>query len=221
MINNIEQLEQYIKTKYQNEASGHDWFHIYRVTYLALNLAQPQDDCDYIKLLALLHEELDDKLNPDDALQQLKNILADHHIESSLYSRLIKDIQSIGFKGGFHQVDRTREAMIVSDADLLDAMGAIGIARTFQYNGQVKHAPFYDPALAKVELNNYADYRQKKRNAIAHFDEKLLRLKDLIVTDKGQKLANKRHQRMVQFVEDFFSELAESGVDISDRFLIE
>lgn len=218
-IENIEQIEQYIKTKYQNEASGHDWFHIYRVTYLALNLTNAEDDLAYIKLLALLHEELDDKLNPDGALQQLENILTEYNLDSTIFPRLIKDIQSIGFKGGFHQADRTREAMIVSDADLLDAMGAIGIARTFQYNGQVKHAPFYDPDLAKVELENYEDYRHKKRNAIAHFDEKLLRLKDLIVTDQGKSLASKRHQRLVQFVEDFFSELAEAGVDISDRFL--
>lgn len=214
----IDQIEHFIQQKYQEEASGHDWFHLYRVTYLAINLAEAEDDLDYIKLLALLHEELDDKLNPDGAIEQLEQLLSDHGIAPSLWPRLMKDIQSIGYKGGFHQSHRTREAQIVSDADLLDAMGAIGIARTFQYNGQVKKAPFYDPALAKVAINNYEDYRHKKRNAIAHFDEKLLKLKDLIMTPKAKIIAANRHQRMVQYVEDFFSELAESGVDISDRF---
>lgn len=214
----MNQVEKYIQNKYQDEASGHDWFHIYRVTYLALNIAEPDDDLAYIKLLALLHEELDDKLNPQASIDSIQTILSTTEVDLTLLDKLVNDIQSIGFKGGFIQPERTRAAQIVSEADLLDAIGAIGIARTFQYNGQVKHAPLYDPALAKVALNNYDDYRNKKRNAIAHFEEKLLKIKDLIITEKGRQIAEKRHQRMVQFVDDFFEEMAESGVDISNRF---
>lgn len=214
----LHSLEQTIQHKYLNEASGHDWYHIARVVHLSLSLTETNENIEYIKTLALLHEELDDKLNPSQSIEQLQSLLLTHHLPLEWLPQLITDIQSIGYKGGFFIPNRSNAAQYVSDADLLDAMGAIGIARTFQYNGQVKKAPFYDPTLADVHINNYHDYRHKKRNAIAHFDEKLLHLKSLIVSEKAKPLAEKRHQRLLQFVDAFFEELNEAGVDISNKF---
>lgn len=211
-------LTNYIKDKYKNEASGHDWFHIERVIHLARKINQDSALDREVYLTALLHEELDDKLNDVLDAEGFVNLLETHRVSASDFPNLYDHIQSLGFKGGFTKLTRHPVAQAVYEADLLEAIGAIGIARTFQYNGEKKKAPFYDPDLAKVQITSYEDYRNAKRNAIAHFDEKLLRLLPHFVTPLGKELAQKRHKRMVTFVQDFFEELAEAGVDISDRF---
>ncbi|MBR7927558.1 hypothetical protein KBI51_05150 [Aerococcaceae bacterium zg-ZUI334] len=207
-----------IQQKYLSEKSGHAFDHILRVAHLAQKIAEETDDLDYLWTLALLHEEFDDKLNQTQSHNTFIQQLHDWQVPEIYFDNLLHDLLTIGFKGGFTVPERSRAAQLVTDADMLDAIGAIGIARTFQYNGQVKHAPFYDPALADVTLHSLGDYRTKQRNAIAHFDEKLLRLKSFIQTEKAKVIAEQRHQRTLQFVSDFFDELEESGVDVSLRF---
>ncbi|MBF6979326.1 hypothetical protein I4Q36_09680 [Tuanshanicoccus lijuaniae] len=207
-----------IRHKYLTENSGHAFDHLLRVAHLTQTIADASDDQNYLWILALLHEEFDDKLNHAQTHDCFIEQLHDWQVPADYFDALIRDLPTIGFKGGFTIPERSHAAQLVTDADMLDAMGAIGIARTFQYNGQVKHAPFYDPALAQITLDSLDEYRHKQRNAIAHFDEKLLRLKSFIQTDKAKAIAEKRHQRTLQFVTDFFDELAESGVDVSLRF---
>lgn len=204
---NLNIIEKTIEKTYQNESSGHDYFHLLRVKNLAVELCETDDDQEYIAGLALMHEVMDEKL---------KDLEMDQFVQSLPWSekekrRMLEDISTIGFKGGFKEIRRSREAQIVTEADYLDAMGAIGIARTFQYNGAVKKAPLFDPNLEMEEVKNEQEYRLKSRNAIAHFDEKLLRLKDYFVTTKGKAMAEIRHQTMVNYLEAFYHEMAEAN----------
>ncbi len=208
----LQEVRNYIRNKYHDEGSGHDHFHIFRVASLARKLCEEEDDVFLVQLVALLHEEMDDKMNQH-ANQEasLLNLLGDFKIGSGA-AAIVQAIQSIGFKGGFQQKQQSRIAEIVSDADALEAMGAIGIGRTFYYAG-AHHNPFHDPDLEQVVVRDFHDYRHLKRNCIAHFDEKLLKLHDRMKTRKGQEFALKRHQVLEDFYQEFYEELAMASDD--------
>lgn len=206
----IEKTISYVKQTLEGVEAGHDWFHIERVYKSALLINKSeQADALVVALAALLHDIADPKFNngdetigPKKAEEFLKSIGADCTIVNEV--KLI--IQHMSFKNSFEGSSYTsKELQVVQDADRLDAMGAIGIARTFTYGG-FKNRAMYDPAI-KPELNHTKEsYKNSEAPTINHFYEKLLLLKDTMNTPTGRTLATNRHRFMEAYLEQFYAE---------------
>ncbi|WP_017726955.1 HD domain-containing protein [Halalkalibacterium ligniniphilum] len=208
----IEDAKEWVKDQLLHEGSGHDWYHIERVTYTAQAIAEKEDADDFIVALAsLFHDLADDKVveNEQEGLQSIVTWLKDYDVNEKDIKHIMEIIQMISFKGGNGVPLKTKEAMVVQDADRLDAIGAIGIARTFTYAGS-KGQPIYDPMLPVRDNMSVEEYRKGRSSAIHHFYEKLLKLKDLMNTDEGKRLAQERHRFMEQFLDQFYLEWGES-----------
>jgi uncharacterized protein len=200
--------EQFVKEKFYNESSGHDWWHIYRVVTLARNLAVIEGaDVFICEMSAMLHDIADEKIckDPDTAMHECKQKLKDLQVSEQVTTHIIEIIGSISYKGGNLPPVRTLEAQVVQDADRLDAIGAIGIARVFTYSGHTSRM-IHDPQLLPRENMTLEQYRSSNGTAMMHFHEKLLKLKDLMNTNSGRQLAQSRHQYMMQYVERFYEE---------------
>nr|WP_207755047.1 HD domain-containing protein [Alkaliphilus hydrothermalis] len=193
----------------QGEGSGHDWWHIYRVTQLSKKIAQKEGANLYIcTLAALLHDIADEKLNESEegGIMKVKNWLQSQSVETSDMEIILEIISTISFKGGNGPALTMLEAKIVQDADRLDAIGAIGISRCFAYSGSIGTV-IYDPKIPIRDKLTKEEYRQKEKStAINHFYEKLLKLKDLMNTKTGKEMAVKRHEYMEGFLEEFYGE---------------
>tara|TARA_B100000674_G_C37972124_1_gene977469 strand:- start:2551 stop:3258 length:708 start_codon:yes stop_codon:yes gene_type:complete len=206
----ISTIELRIEKFFEGDSSGHDYHHVNRVRCLALQLAKKENaDLFVVELIALLHDIGDWKFH-DRGLNGQAEILAeflkDLNIEKSLLKRILIEIPKIGFKGAeVKEEDLSLEAQIVRDADRIDAIGAIGIARCFAYGGH-KGMPIYDPNVAIAMHNNAMEYHSAKSPSIHHFFEKLLLLKDRLHTKSGQQLAEDRHQFLLDFLLQFFRE---------------
>ncbi|WP_297632716.1 HD domain-containing protein [uncultured Clostridium sp.] len=205
----IENTRRFVKEKLENEGSGHDWYHIERVYNLARYLCREEGGNSYIiELAALLHDIEDwkfSKANKSDT-SIIEEFLLSEKVEMEDIKKVISIIKTLSFKGGVVSSKQdTIEGMIVQDADRLDAMGAIGIARTFTYGGY-KGNLIYDPTIEPMDFKSLDEVKNKKNHTINHFYEKLLKLKDLINTRKGKELAGKRHRIMEQFLDDFIEE---------------
>ncbi|BAB06554.1 HD domain-containing protein [Halalkalibacterium halodurans] len=204
----LQSAEAWVKKQLMDEYSGHDWYHIRRVTLMAKAIGEQEKvDVFVVQIAALFHDLIDDKLvdDPETAKQQLIDWMEAAGVPSQKIDHTMDIINTISFKGGHGQSLATREAMVVQDADRLDALGAIGIARTFAYSGN-KGQPIYDPELPIRETMTVEEYRHGKSTAINHFYEKLFKLKDLMNTETGKQLAKERHVFMEQFIERFLSE---------------
>jgi uncharacterized protein len=202
----IEQTEIYIKELFKNEGSGHDWWHIHRVRNLALKIAETEGgNCFLIEMAALLHDVDDWKVNNGNESKSeawLKNI----KVSEEEAETIINIINQISFKGAGVTTDATsNEAKIVQDADRLDAIGAIGIARTFAYGGN-KGRPIFLPAIRPELHNDFESYKKGTAPTINHFYEKLLLLKNRLNTQTAIEMAKKRHTFMEEFLEQFFLE---------------
>ncbi|WP_254871220.1 HD domain-containing protein [Bacillus sp. Marseille-Q1617] len=202
----IEELINALKKEFKEEATGHDWFHLERVRNNALLIAEKENVTDtyIIELAALLHDVPDEKLNSSKEegkrkLERFVSLLSLHEDEKK---ELYDIIFSISYKGGNEETLSSIKAMIVRDADRLDAMGAIGIARTFAYGGK-KGQSLYDPDIAVRSDMTLSEYRTGKSSSIHHFHEKLLKLKDLMCTETGKILAEERHVYMLGFLKQF------------------
>ncbi|MDR0139686.1 HD domain-containing protein [Metabacillus idriensis] len=203
-----ENIEKFVKCRLETEGTGHDWLHIDRVRRTALNLAKKYScDLTIIELSALLHDLIDDKLSDDIRMKtdEVANLLREEGLDSDSIQEVLTIISTISFKGGKRRAVSSIEAQIVQDADRLDAMGAIGIARVFSYGGS-KGNLIYDPAIPTRDSMTYEEYRTIKSTSINHFYEKLLKLKDLMNTEEGKMLAQQRHQFMVDYLSQFFLE---------------
>lgn len=206
----IEQTAVFVRSELENEASGHDWWHIARVTKMAKFIAEKEGaDVFICELAALLHDIADEKLNPDGGeaagLKKVREWLITQKASEETINDVIEIISTMSFKGGNRPPMRTIEGMVVQDADRLDALGAIGTARTFAYAGA--HGDLmYDPELRPREQMTKKEYRHGKSTAINHFYEKLLKLKNLMNTETARQLAAKRHELMEQFLNDFYEE---------------
>ncbi|GAA0483073.1 HD domain-containing protein [Alkalibacterium sp. m-11] len=197
-----------VKEKLNNEGSGHDWYHIERVWKMASKLATKEQANSYIvELAALLHDLIDDKLvsSKDEAVQEVEYWLEGAGVSSSDAERIMDIIQTISFKGGNGRKLTTLEAQIVQDADRLDAIGAIGIARCFTYAGS-KGDVIFNPELSVRESMTEKEYREGPSSAVHHFYEKLLKLKDLMNTETAKQIAEERHAFMEDFLIQFFNE---------------
>lgn len=194
-------------------SSSHDWWHVLRVWNNAKHIGKKEGaDLFVVELGALLHDINDWKYSKDgeDTKQKILDILTKYNIDSEIVEKVIFIAENISFKGGAPNKMKGLEGLVVQDADRLDAIGAIGIARAFSGAGEFKET-FYDPAvpIPKFETEEgYVAFKKSdhKRTTINHFYEKLLRLKDLMNTATGKKLAKSRHEYMEKYLARFFKE---------------
>lgn len=204
----IKFTKEYVYNELHNESSGHDWYHIARVTSMARTIAIEEHADEFIcEMAALLHDIADEKLNESEeaGLQKVITWLNSIGTDASTIQRIISIISTMSFKGGGQPKMTSLEGQVVQDADRLDAIGAIGIARTFAYAGS-KGELIYDPEL-KPRINmTKEEYRKGRSSAINHFYEKLLTLKEKMNTGYAKQLAEERHRLMEQYLDDFFNE---------------
>jgi uncharacterized protein len=200
----------FVKDKLQNAEGGHDWFHIERVYKNALSIAETETcDLTVVKLGALLHDIADSKFHDGDeeiGPQKARNYLESQKVSEEIIKHVIQIIENISFKGGnFEKQFTSKELEIVQDADRLDALGAIGIARTFNYGG-FKNRAIYNPTIAPKLNMSKEEYKKSEAPTLNHFYEKLLLLKDKMNTETGKKLAQERHRFMELFLSQFYAE---------------
>ncbi len=200
----------FVKQQLENAEGGHDWFHIERVYKNALLIAEGEDcDLTVVKLGALLHDIADSKFHGGDETvgpKTARTFLESQNIKEDIILHVIAIIENISFKGGnFEKKFNSKELEIVQDADRLDAIGAIGIARTFNYGG-FKNRPLYNPNIQPNMNMNKEEYKNSESPTLNHFYEKLLLLKDKMNTETGKKIAQKRHDFMVTFLSQFYAE---------------
>jgi uncharacterized protein len=205
----IQRTVEFLKKEFQDDSSGHDWWHIYRVWKNALAIcAHEKADAFVVQLAALLHD-LDDwkfNVNEDETPHRARAWMESCKVDPQTNERVCEIIMHISFKGA--QVKNKMDSMegfIVQDADRLDAIGAIGIGRAFAYGGY-KDRPMYDPELAPQMHATFEQYKNSKSATINHFYEKLLLLKDMMNTTTAKKIAEVRHEVMLRFLDQFMKE---------------
>ena len=200
----------FVKNQLTHAEGGHDWFHIERVYKNALLIAE-EEECDLtvVKLAALLHDIADSKFHGGDETigpKTARTFLESQNVSEDIILHVIAIIENISFKGGnFEKKFNSKELEIVQDADRLDAIGAIGIARTFNYGG-FKNRPLYNPNIQPNLNMSKEEYKNSESPTLNHFYEKLLLLKDKMNTESGKKIAQKRHDFMVTFLSQFYAE---------------
>lgn len=200
----------FVKKQLQNAEGGHDWFHIERVYKNALLIAQNEEcNLEIVKLGALLHDIADSKFhNGDETVgpKIAREFLEKEKVKEETIYHVLNIIENISFKGGnFERKFNSKELDIVQDADRLDALGAIGIARTFNYGG-FKNRTIYNPNIAPNLNMSREEYKNSEAPTINHFYEKLLLLKDKMNTESGKKIAKERHEFMEKFLSQFYAE---------------
>lgn len=205
-----EQVINEIKAQFEGDASGHDWFHIERVYNLAKYIQSKEGgDLEIVELSALLHDISDHKFNGgklDEGGNVAYDILIKLGYPANRSEKVKYIVDNVSYKGANtkNEMD-SLEGRIVQDADRLDAIGAIGIGRTFAYGGH-KGQPMYDPELEPSLHNSFEEYAKSKGTTINHFYEKLLLLKDRLNTETARKMGEKRHDLMQSFLDDFLGE---------------
>lgn len=202
----IEKTKEFVKNKLYGEGSGHDWYHIERVYNLAKFLAiEEKADNFIVEITALLHDIDDWKFSNGTETDTTitEEFLNSVNVDEESIKKIITIIKTMSFKGGVvDSTQNTIEGMIVQDADRLDAIGAIGIARTFAYGGS-KNRPIYDPTIAPINFASLGEVKNAENHTINHFYEKLLKLKDLMNTNSAKIIAEKRHKFMEDFLKEF------------------
>lgn len=207
--NMIEKTIAFAKKVLTNAESGHDWWHTYRVWKMARHLAShyPESDLLVIELASVLHDVADEKF---DTFKE-KKILLENYIHSleittTQKEHILQIIGNLSFRKSYNaHTEQTVELQIVQDADRLDAIGAIGIARAFSYGGY-KQREMYNPEIKPKKFNASKEYQKSKSPTINHFYEKLLLLKDKMNTREGKHIAVERHEFMIKYIEKFYAE---------------
>lgn len=204
----LNKTKQFVRRKLEGEGSGHDWWHIVRVYNNALDIAKQTEnvDCFVVQLGALLHDIADHKFgySDEDRRKIISDFLKTLKVQDEIIEEVVYIANNISFKGGTNKHElATIESKIVQDGDRLDAIGAIGIGRAFSYGGYAKRT-MYNPNLREEnekEIRECCD-----SDTISHFYEKLLLLKDLMNTEIGYKKAQRRHEIMEEFLNNFYAE---------------
>ena len=211
----IQLTVEYIRREFSDEASGHDWWHIYRVWKNALAICRHEKADEFIVQLAALLHDLDDwKFNEtgDETPLRARAWLDSCSVDSVTADSVCRIISHVSYKGaGVENRMDSLEGFIVQDADRLDAIGAIGIGRAFAYGGY-KDRPLYDPDSPPNLHASFEEYKNSKSATINHFYEKLLLLKDRMNTTTAKRIAEHRHEVMLQFLDQFMLEW--EGADI-------
>lgn len=208
----IHNTAEFVKRRLEGEGSGHDWWHIYRVWKTALFIGtHERSNIFIIQLAALLHDIADWKFHNGDTTigpTIAQEFLLTQQVNEQDIDHICQIIKDLSFKGaGTVSTMQTIEGKIVQDADRLDAVGAIGIARTFAYGGYTKRE-IYNPKIKPIFHHTFEQYKKNSAPTINHFYEKLLLLKDLINTPTARIIAQERHQVMEQFLDNFFKEVS-------------
>ena len=206
----IEKTRLYVEKELGGDGSGHDWWHVYRVWSIAKKIAQKENaDQTIVELAALLHDIADWKFNDGDESagpRQVAAWLNKNGVDPGLVDEVCEIISTLSYKGaGVATPMRTIEGKIVQDADRLDAIGAVGIARTFAYGGN-KNRLMYHPEESPVMHESFEHYKNNKGHTINHFHEKLLLLKDRMNTESAKNLAEQRHLFMENYLDRFHKE---------------
>lgn len=208
----IDDVKSQLKEKFKDEPSGHDWWHIHRVYSTACVIAEETKtthDRFVVELGALLHDIADWKFHDGDESEgprQAELILSKLEVLPEVIKKVQTIIKEISFKGAKVATPMsTLEGEIVQDADRLDALGAVGIARTFAYGGKAGR-PMHDPETISEQHASFDDYKKSNSSSISHFYEKLLLLQDRMNTPAAKTIAKKRHAYMQQFLEQFYAE---------------
>lgn len=205
----IKNTVDFVKMKLSDDSSGHDWWHIYRVWQLAKTLYKTeQGDLFVIELAALLHDIADWKFHETEeaGLDEVRKWLNSQNVESTVSKKVIEIIANVSFKGaGVKDKMISIEGKIVQDADRLDAIGAIGVARTFAFGGKFGNQ-MHNPNEKHQMHNSFSEYKKLKGTTVNHFYEKLFLLKDRMNTKSAKKIASERHQFMELFLNQFYDE---------------
>ncbi len=206
----ITKTADYVKSEMLGEGSGHDWFHIYRVWNLGKKIGFSEGaDRGIVELGCLLHDIADWKFNGGDESvggEKAAEWLYGLDVDPYIIDQVKEIVSNISFKGAnVKNSIRTLEGQCVQDADRLDAIGAIGIARTFTYGGH-KGREIYNPKIRPVMASDFETYKNNGLTTINHFYEKLLLVRDMMNTETGRKIAEKKHNFMEHFLEQFYKE---------------
>lgn len=206
----INKTVNFVKTTLENAEGGHDWFHVERVWKLAKTIAiKEKAQLFIVELAALLHDIADSKFyNGDETIgpKMAKNFMDTQKIDQEIQSHVLNIIENISFKNSFNAPNfSSLEFKIVQDADRLDAMGAIGIARAFNYGG-FKNRGLYNPEIEPILNLTKEEYKNSTAPTINHFYEKLLLLKNMMNTKTGKAMAVKRHKFMEKYLNQFYME---------------
>ncbi|ASK30403.1 phosphohydrolase [Chryseobacterium sp. T16E-39] len=210
MSSTIEKTVEFVKEKLEGAEAGHDWFHIERVWKLSKKIAE-NENCnkEVVELAALLHDIADPKFHNGDetiALKVSREFLEKQQVSEEIIGQVLFIIKNISFKNrGEVPQDLPIELKIVQDADRIDAIGAIGIARTFNFGGFKNNLMYHPDIEPKLNMSK-EEYKKSDGTTINHFYEKLLLLKDLMNTEKGKELAQERHNVMLKFLDQFYKE---------------
>lgn len=200
----------FVKQHLAGAEGGHDWWHIYRVWKMAQRIAEEeQADRLVVELAALLHDIADPKFHGGDeeiAPHMAGQFLEEQGVGAEIIDHVINIIRNMSFKSSLGKVDfHSKELAVVQDADRLDAIGAIGIARAFNYGG-FKNRPLYDPAIEPSTSLTKEQYKKSESPTINHFYEKLLLLKEKMNTATGRQIAEERHQFLQDYLDRFYEE---------------
>jgi len=206
----IEEVKKYLKKNFKGEATGHDWYHIWRVWKMSKEIAKKEGgDLFIIELAALLHDVADWKFHDGNLRaggEKAKTLLKNLGVNDKSIRHICHIIDNVSFKGaGVKNKIKTKEGMIVQDADRLDVIGAIGIARTLAYGGFIGRE-IYNPEIKPKLHKSFKEYKDSKGTSINHFYEKLLLLKDRLNTKTAKKIAQKRHRFLENYLKQFFEE---------------
>jgi uncharacterized protein len=206
----IQKTSEYVRQKLAGAEGGHDWWHIYRVWKLTKKIGTEEGaDLFVVELAALLHDIADPKFHDGDeeiGPKLAKEFLEKQGVDEAIIDHIDKIIRNISFKNSFENTEfRTKELDVVQDTDRLDAIGAIGIARAFNYGG-FKNRLLYDPGIPPDKALTKEAYKNSVSPTINHFYEKLLLLKDLMNTPTGKRMAEERHHFMEIYLERFYNE---------------
>lgn len=210
MSTTIDKTVEFVKKQLEGAEAGHDWFHIERVWKLSKKIAATENcNGEVVELSALLHDIADPKFHNGDetlALKISRELLEGFRVDEETIAQVLFVIQNISFKNRNEAPkDLPVELKIVQDADRIDAIGAIGIARTFNFGG-FKNNLMYHPDISPKLNMSKEEYKKTNGTTINHFYEKLLLLKDLMNTQEGKKIAEQRHQFMLNFLDQFYNE---------------
>jgi uncharacterized protein len=206
----ITKTEKYVRQKLEGVGSGHDWWHIHRVRGAVMKLGKEENaDLFIVELAALLHDIADHKfhdgneeIGPATARKWLEHL----GVQETIIDQVCEIIRDLSFKGAEVETPmKTVEGQVIQDADRLDALGAIGIARAFAYGGY-KERELYNPEVPPETHKSFEEYKKSTGPTINHFYEKLFLLKDRMNTESGRKIAVQRHKFMAEFVEQFLAE---------------
>lgn len=206
----IAHTQAFVRERLEGEASGHDWWHVYRVWRTAVEIGTEEEaDLDVVQLAALLHDIADAKFQDGDeeiGSRTAADWLRSLDVDAPTIAHVVGIIRDMSFKGaGVETPVPTREGMVVQDADRLDALGAIGIARAFAY-GASHGRVLYDPGSEPVMHATVDEYRSSREPTLNHFFEKLLLLKDRMHTESARRIASERHSFMERFLSEFVAE---------------